>query len=117
MDRLAVLKGTLDMLVLKSLLWGPMHGFEITSWLEQQSRQGLDVEDAALYQALRRMEERELIVAELGLTENNRKARYYQLTAKGRAHLREESTRWTRYAEMVGQILSLPAPAPARGAR
>lgn len=115
MDRLTVLKGTLDMLVLKSLLWGPMHGFEITTWLEQHSRQGLDLEDAALYQALRRMEERELVVAELALTENNRRARYYRLTTKGRAHLREESTRWTRYSEMVAEILSLPA--PARGAR
>ena len=111
MDKLAVLKGTLDMLVLKTLTWGPMHGFEITTWLEEQTRHGLDVEDAALYQALRRMEERGLVEAELGVTENNRRARYYRLTPRGLEHLQSETTRWMRYADMVAAVLTRPAPA------
>ncbi|MEP6763039.1 MAG: PadR family transcriptional regulator [Gemmatimonadaceae bacterium] len=111
MERLTVLKGTLDVLVLKTLAWGPMHGFEITTWLEENARHGLDLEDAALYQALRRMEERGYVEAEMGVTENNRKARYYQLTAKGRAHLKSETSNWMRYAEMVSSILTRPVPA------
>lgn len=110
MERLSVLKGTLDVLVLKTLMWGPMHGFEITTWLEETTESGLDVEDAALYQALRRMEERGYVEAELGLTENNRKARYYRLTQLGRDHLKAETTRWMQYAEMVTGVLSKRAP-------
>jgi transcriptional regulator len=87
----ALLKGTLDVLVLKTLSWGPMHGFEITSWLEERSGGRLAVSDAALLQALHRMEEQDLIAAEWGTTENDRRARYYTMTRKGRAHLRAES--------------------------
>src|SRR5215213_10461519 len=110
MDKLAVLKGTLDMLVLKTLSWGPMHGFEIMTWLEDGTQNGLDIEDAALYQALRRMEERGLVQAEMGLTENNRRARYYQLTPRGEEHLRNEAARWLRYADMVGALLARTVP-------
>ena len=109
MASLPILKGTLDVLVLKTLSWGPMHGFEIATWLEQQSREGLDIEDAALYQALRRLEAREFLEAELGLTENNRQARYYRLTPAGRAHLRAETARFTQYAEIVLALLATPA--------
>ena len=108
MDRLTVLKGTLDVLVLKTLTWGAMHGFEITTWLESQSNPPLGIEDAALYQALRRLEERGFVKAELGVTENTRQARYYQLTAAGRQHLRNETTRWMQYAETVTNILARP---------
>ncbi|MEP6834356.1 MAG: PadR family transcriptional regulator [Gemmatimonas sp.] len=111
MDRLSVLKGTLDVLVLKTLAWGAMHGFEITTWLEESSKSGLDIEDAALYQALRRMEERGYVEAQMGVTENNRKARYYKLTTRGQEHLRAETTRWMRYADMVTTILARRAPA------
>lgn len=111
MDRLAVLKGTLDVLVLKTLAWGPMHGFEITTWLEESSNSGLDIEDAALYQALRRMEERGYVEAQMGLTENNRRARYYKLTQRGQDHLKAETARWMRYADMLTAILSRRAPA------
>src|SRR5919199_5053348 len=104
-----LVKGTLDALVLKALSWGPMHGFEITTWLEDRSAGALAVEDSALYQALHRMEERGLIAAEWGVTENNRRARYYELTAAGRAHLRAETARWVRYAETVTDILTTPA--------
>lgn len=88
---MALLKGTLDVLVLKALSWGPMHGFEITSWIEERSGGRLNVVDAALLQALHRMEERKLIAAEWGVTRNDRRARYYKMTVAGRAHLRAES--------------------------
>ncbi|MGH7679297.1 MAG: PadR family transcriptional regulator [Gemmatimonadaceae bacterium] len=108
-DQLPVVRGTLDVLVLKTLTWGPMHGFEITSWLEQQSGGRLDVEDSALYQALRRLEDRGFVDAEWGVTDNNRKARYYRISAAGRAHLRAETSVWVRYAETVTGILTAPA--------
>jgi PadR family transcriptional regulator PadR len=104
-DSLTVVKGTLDVLVLKALSWAPMHGFEITAWLEGRSGGRLEVDDSALYQALYRMEQRGLIDAEWGVTENNRRARYYRLSAAGRAHLRAETERWFQYAETVTGIL------------
>jgi transcriptional regulator len=103
----AVMKGTLDVLVLKALTWGAMHGFEITAWLEDNSGGSLEVEDSALYQALYRLEERERIEAKWGVTENNRRARYYQITKAGRAYLQEESARITSYANTLAAILAL----------
>ena len=88
---MALLKGTLDVLVLKTLSWGPMHGFEITKWLETRSGGRLDITDAALLQALHRLEERGLLTGEWGITKNERKARYYRLTTTGRAQLRSET--------------------------
>lgn len=108
-DSLPVVKGTLDVLVLKALSWGPMHGFEVTAWLEGRSGGALGVEDSALYQAFYRLEERTLITAEWGVTENNRKARYYRITAAGRAHLKAQTSQWLRYAETVSDILAAPA--------
>ena len=111
-DQLTPIKGTLDTLVLKALSWEPMHGFEITTWLEARSDGELGVEDSALYQALDRMEARGLIKAEWGLTGNNRRARYYRMTAAGRAHLRAESEKWARYADVMQRILAATARAP-----
>ena len=111
MEPLAVLRGTLDVLVLKALTWGPMHGFEITAWIEQRAIGNLDVVDSALYQSLYRLEERRAIAATWGVTENNRKARYYSITPAGRAELRNETARWLRYAETVTGILTTPQPA------
>ena len=108
-DALPVVKGTLDVLVLKALAWTPMHGFEVTTWLEDRSGGKLDVEDSALYQAFYRLEARDLITAEWGVTENNRKARYYRITSGGRAHLRAQTAQWLRYAETVSDILTAPA--------
>jgi PadR family transcriptional regulator, regulatory protein PadR len=105
--RMTVIKGTLDVLVLKALTWSAMHGYEITKWLEAQSGGALEIEDSALYHALYRLEERELIEPKWGLTENNRRARYYQITRSGRAHLAEEAARLTAYATTMTQILSL----------
>jgi len=108
-DTLPVVKGTLDVLVLKALSWGPMHGFEVTTWLEDRSGGALDVEDSALYQAFYRLEERDLVSADWGVTENNRRARYYRITSAGRAYLRAQTTQWLRYAETVSGILTAPA--------
>ena len=102
-----LLKGTLDILVLKALTWGPMHGFEIVTWLEQRSNGSVDVDDGALYYALHRMEERGLIESEWRLTDNNRKARYYRMRSAGRAWLRTEGASLERYARALADILSL----------
>ena len=105
-DTLPLVKGSLDALILKALVWTPMHGFEITSWLEARSGGALDVQDSALYQALHRLEERSLVTAEWGITDNNQRARYYRVTAAGKAHLAAETARWVRYADTVTDILT-----------
>lgn len=107
MERLPVLKGTLDVLVLKALSWAPLHGFEITSWLEDQSEGRLAVEDSAVYQALYRLESKGLIEADWGVTENNRRARYYRITVEGRAHLDAEAQRMIGFAKTMMGILQL----------
>ena len=103
---LPLLKGTLDLLVLKTLSWGTMHGFGVASWLENRSGSVLAVDDSALYQSLHRLEGRGFVEAEWGVTENNRKARYYWLTRGGRQHLERELSTWLRYTETVGAILT-----------
>jgi len=104
--RSPVTKGTLDVIVLRALAWGPMHGFEIVEWIDRTTDQSLDLTDAAVYQALYRMERRKLLRAEWGTTENNRRARYYRLTAAGSAHLSEETQRWVHYADSVTGLLT-----------
>src|SRR4051812_7857071 len=106
-ESLPFVKGTVDLMVLKALSWGPMHGFGISNWLETQSRGSLVMDDGALYQVLHRLEERELVEAEWGVTENSRRARYYKSTAKGRAHLRAETAQWLRSSDCVTSILTL----------
>jgi transcriptional regulator len=110
-DRLTILKGTLDVLVLKALAWGPMHGFEVAAWLEARSGAGLTLDDSALYQALYRLEGKGLVATEWGVTENNRRAKYYRISRTGRAHLASETASWLRYAETVTRILTDPQPA------
>lgn len=104
---LPVVKGTLDVLVLKALSGMPMHGFEVTRWLEDRSGGRLEIEDSALYQALYRLEERGLIEASWGVTDNNRRARYYAITKAGARHLEDESERLTEYAVLLATILAL----------
>jgi PadR family transcriptional regulator PadR len=101
-----LLKGTLDALVLKTLSWGPMHAFEIGQWLSERSAGDLALEDAALIQALHRLEERRLLTGEWGVTGNNRKARYYRMTSAGRAHLRAETESLKSSAATLSAILS-----------
>lgn len=100
-----LMKGTLDVLALKALSWAPMHGLEITSWLEERSGGELSFDDSAVYQALYRMEERGLVEAHWGVSDNNRKARYYAITPKGRSYLQAEARRLTRFGELVTTIL------------
>lgn len=107
-DSLPLLKGTLDVLVLKALATTPMHGFEISTWLEERSRGSLEVDDGALYYALHRMEERGFLTSEWRLTDNNRRARYYRLRPAGRAHLRTQGANLERYARAMTAILSAP---------
>src|SRR5215471_4310213 len=90
---MALLKGTLDVLVLKTVSWDPMHAFEIASWLEERSEGRVAVDDAALLQGLHRLEDRKLLAAEWGVTANGRRARYYRLTPQGKSYLRDESRR------------------------
>ena len=105
-DPLPLVKGTLDALVLKAVSRTPMHGFEITAWLEERSGGALGVQDSALYQALHRLEARGYVTADWGVTANNQRARYYRLTAAGRAHLAAETATWLRYAKTVTGILT-----------
>ena len=104
---MATLKGTLDVLVLKTLSWGPRHAFEITSWLEARSGGELGIDDSALIQALHRMEAKDLVAAEWGITENDRRARYYRLTAAGRNHLRSEGESLARQVAAIGTVLAV----------
>lgn len=103
---LPILKGTLDLLVLRALNWTPMHGYEIAGWLERAGNGALEFEDSALYQAVYRLEERGLLEADWGVTENNRRARYYKITAAGRSFLRAETKNWMQYAQTVTGILT-----------
>jgi transcriptional regulator len=110
MASLPVIKGTLDVLALRALTTAPMHGFEIVEWLERAAGGSLNIEDSALYQALYRLEERGHLKASWGVTANNRKARYYEITPAGKAHLRAETKQWVQYAQVVTAILTGAAP-------
>ncbi len=104
---LRLVRGTLDVLILKTLSWGPRHGYAIARWVHDVSGDVLHVEEGALYPALHRLEKRGWIEAEWGLSENNRKAKYYQLTALGRRQLRAEATAWARYSAAVSKVLAV----------
>ena len=112
-EPLELLKGTLDVLILKSLSWGPMHGYGVSRCIRQHTRDVLAVEDAALYQALHRLERNEWVESEWGLSDNNRRAKYYRLTRSGRAQLRSEATVWRRYASAVAAVLDAPSREPS----
>ena len=103
---MALLKGTLDVLVLKALSWGPMHAFEIIAWLEARSGGRLTAADSALIQSFHRMEDRELVTAQWGTTENDRRARYYRLTAAGRAFLEEEGRALSDHVDAIATVLA-----------
>jgi PadR family transcriptional regulator len=104
-NSLDLLQGTVDVLILKTLSWEPMHGYAIAKWIEQRSDGVLGVADAALYQALHRLERRGWIASEWGLSENNRKAKYYRLTTLGRQQLRSEVTEIRRYVAALFKVL------------
>lgn len=104
-----ILQGTLDMLVLKALQLGPMHGWGITQRLEQGSKNVLQIGQGSLYTALYRLERQRFIASEWGTSDNNRRARYYELTAAGRAHLAEERRAWNRMSRAVELVLAMGA--------
>jgi PadR family transcriptional regulator, regulatory protein PadR len=108
--RLDLFRGTLGVLVLKSLIWGPLHGYAITSLIRRQSDDALLVEEGTLYPALWRLETKQLVEAEWGLSENNRKAKFYRLTESGRRHLRKETKTWEAYAIAVAKVLDATQP-------
>jgi PadR family transcriptional regulator, regulatory protein PadR len=115
--KLEFLRGTLDVLILKALAWGPLHGYAITSLIRRQSDEALLLEEGTLYPALWRLENKGLLVSEWGLSENNRKAKFYRLTSKGKRQLQEESKTWEAYAAAVSKILSATKPPLAEEAR
>jgi PadR family transcriptional regulator PadR len=104
-DRLALLQGTLDLLILRTLALGPQHGQGIARAIQQSSDDALLVEHGALYPALQRLEARKWIAAEWGVSDNNRKARFYTLTKAGRKQLAVETSRWQRLAAAIGRVL------------
>ena len=107
-----LLQGTLGILILKALLSGSTHGYGIARWVEGTTDDVLRIEEGSLYPALRRLEDRGWVKSDWGLSENNRRARYYTITTAGRAHLRAEAATWMRYAGAVTQVLRA-APAVA----
>ena len=102
---LELLKGTLDVLILKTLTAGPMHGYAVSRWIRERTEGTLGVEDAALYQALHRLERQDLVSSEWGQSENNRRAKFYRLTRKGRKRLVADDQVWRRYADAVYRVL------------
>jgi PadR family transcriptional regulator PadR len=101
-----LLQGTLDMLILKAISLGPLHGYGILLRIQQISKQRLDIQQGSLYPALYRLEHQGVIASEWGQSENNRRARFYRLTAAGRKQLQEETRSWNRMADIIGGILS-----------
>jgi len=102
---LSLLQGTVDLLILRALQKGPAHGYAVSRWIRDRTDGMLAMEDAALYQALHRLEAREWIEAEWGLSENNRRAKYYALTAAGRRQLRSEVSLWKQYAAAMLKVI------------
>jgi transcriptional regulator len=104
-DARGLLQGTLELLILKTLSWGPAHGYGIASWIEEVTDDALRVEEGSLYPALHRMERKGWVEPEWGVSENNRRAKYYRLTAAGERALRAERESWTRLVDAVDRVL------------
>ena len=103
--RIELKQGTLDVLILKSLSWQPLHGYSISRWIKERTDSVLNVAEGALYPALHRLERRGWIESDWGLSENNRRAKFYQLTTDGTAALGSEAAEWGRYVEAVSKVL------------
>jgi PadR family transcriptional regulator PadR len=115
--KLEFLRGTLDVLILKSLVWGPLHGYAVTGLIRRQSDDALLIEEGTLYPALWRLENKGLLEAEWGLSENHRRAKFYRLTPEGRRQLRREVKIWEAYASAVAKVLgATQPPLPERAA-
>jgi PadR family transcriptional regulator len=108
-----LLRSSLDLLILKALSWAPMHGYGISEWIENATRDTLLLEEGTLYPALHRIERRGWVSAEWGVSENNRRAKFYKLTAAGRGRLRSQAPIWHRHAEAIAVALRRTSPEPA----
>lgn len=104
-----VYSGSLDLLILKAVSWGPMHGYAIGKWIQQSTDEGLTVKEGALYPALHRLERRGFLAEEWGMTDTNREAKFYKLTASGRAQLKREIVRWQTYTRFMRAALTARA--------
>jgi transcriptional regulator len=107
-SNLDILRGTLDLLILKAVSWGPIHGYDIARWIEASAEDVLKVEEGTLYPALHRLETRRWLSATWGVSDNNRRAKFYGLTAAGRAQLKVEQNNFTRFANAVFAALAAP---------
>jgi transcriptional regulator len=114
-DAIRLLKGTLEVMVLKALSWGPLHGYAVSRWIEDVGGGVFEIRDGVLYPALRRMEGRGWVRSEWALTETGREARVYRLTAAGRRRLKGESKDWERYAGAMSRVLGAERPALGDG--
>ena len=99
-------RGAIELLVLKTLSWGPMHGYAIAQWIQTTADDALRVEEGSLYPALHRLENKGLVAASWGLSENNRQAKFYALTAEGRTTLRAEVESWIQYAAAITKVVT-----------
>jgi PadR family transcriptional regulator PadR len=108
-----LLRSSLDLLILKTLSWGPMHGYAISEWIETASESVVLLDEGTLYPALHRLERRGWIAAEWGLSDNNRRAKFYRLTNAGRKRFRAESSVWHRHAKAIVATLARESPAPS----
>ena len=108
-----MLRGTLDLLILKALCWGPRHGYGVAEWIHAITDGELLVEEGPLYTALHRLEKQGWLAAEWGVSDNNRRAKYYRLTRSGRAELRGELSRWARYAAAIAKAANATSPVAA----
>lgn len=104
-----ILRGTLDLLILKALSWAPAHGYDVARWIQSATGDLLEVGEGTLYPALHRLQSRGWVDSTWGVSENGRRARYYELTTAGRAQLRLEKATWTRYAQAIFAALEAPA--------
>src|SRR5262245_21239147 len=104
-ETLGLLQGTVDVLVLRALAWTPMHGYAVSEWVRDRTDGTIAIEDAALYKALHRLEREGAVVAEWGLSDNNRKARFYRISARGRRQLQTREAAWRKYAEAMSRVL------------
>ena len=109
-NNLGLLKGTVDLLLLKGLSWGPRHGYAISEWLERVTGGTLLVEEGTLYPALHRLEAKGWVASDWGPSENNRRAKFYRLTASGRRRLNAETDEWSRYSDAVARALGAVSP-------
>jgi transcriptional regulator len=117
MSRVELVRGTLDVMILKALTWGPKHGYAVTRWLTEASGGRLEILEGVLYPALHRLEKRGLVTSTWGTSENNRQARFYEITPAGRRELAAEATGWEEYVAMLGRVLAAGPVGVREGAR